>query len=488
MKLEELNPQGIWKNFYSLTQIPRPSGKKEAIGRFLFEYGKSLGLETVQDEIGNVIIRKPAYPGYENHPGVILQGHMDMVPQKNSDVDFDFEKDPVRAYIDGEWVTAEGTTLGADNGIGVATAMAILADTTVVHPPLEAFFTVDEETGMYGAFDLKGGVLHGTTLLNLDSEQEGELYVGCVGGVDANISFEYFLQPAEAGDTALRVILKGLKGGHSGCDINLQRANANKLLFRFLKEAVAEYEARLAWVEGGSLRNSIPREAQAVISVPKDGVEDLKQLVMDYEDLFIREFDGVEDNIQLFAEETAAPAGLMPEEIQDSLIHAVTACPDGVSRMIPEMPDVVETSNNLAMINTIADDSDGKRMRIEICCLTRSSVESRKEELQEMIESVFALAGAKVEFSGSYPGWKPNLNSRILGIMQQTYKEEFGEDARIITIHAGLECGIIGRNYPGMDMISFGPTIKHPHSPDEKVNIQTVQKFYRLLLATLRKL
>lgn len=488
MKLEELNPQGVWKNFYALTQIPRPSGKKEEIGRFLVEYGKSLGLETIQDRIGNVIIRKPASPGMENHAGVILQGHMDMVPQKNSDVDFDFQKDHIRAYVDGEWVTAEGTTLGADDGIGVATAMAILADKTIVHPPLEAFFTVDEETGMYGAFDLQGGVLQGKTLLNLDSETEGELYVGCAGGVDTNAVFEYFMQPVEEGDVALKVVIKGLKGGHSGCDINLQRANANKLLFRFLKEAVAQYEARLATVDGGSLRNSIPREAEAVITVPEDEVEDIKQLVMDYEDIFIREFDGVEDNLQFFVEETSLPAGLIPEEIQDSIIHAVTACPDGVSRMIDDMPDVVETSNNMAMISTAVTNPAEKRAKVEICCLTRSSVESRKEELREVIDSVFALAGARVEFTGSYPGWKPNLNSRILGVMQQTYKEEFGEDARIITIHAGLECGIIGRNYPGMDMISFGPTIKHPHSPDEKVNIASVEKFYRLLLATLKKL
>ncbi len=488
MKVEELQPQGVWKNFHSLTQIPRPSGKKEKISRFLVSYGKSLGLESIQDEIGNVIIRKPASAGMENHPGVILQGHMDMVPQKNSDTEFDFEKDPIRAYVDGEWVTAEGTTLGADNGIGVATAMAILADKSVVHPPLEAFFTVDEETGMYGAFDLKGGVLQGKTLLNLDSEQEGELYVGCAGGVDAVATFDCFMQPAEEGDAALKIVLKGLKGGHSGCDINLQRANANKLMFRFLKEAVSEYEARLAWVEGGSLRNSIPREAMAIISVPAEGVEDLKQLVMDYEDLFIREFDDVEDNIQFTAEETAMPDGLLPEEIQDSLIHAITACPDGVRRMIPEMPDVVETSNNLAMVQTLPANNEQDRVRIEICCLTRSSVESRKEELEEMIESVFALAGAKVEFSGSYPGWKPNLNSNILGLMQQTYREEFGEEARIITIHAGLECGIIGRNYPGMDMISFGPTIKHPHSPEEKVNIASVERFYNLLIATLKKL
>ena len=485
MNIQELQPQGIWKNFYSLTQIPRPSGKKKEISDFLASYGRSLGLQTVQDGIGNVIIRKPASKGYETHPGVILQGHMDMVPQKNNNIQFDFQKDPIRAYIDGEWVTADGTTLGADNGIGVATAMTILADDTIAHPALEAFFTVDEETGMYGAFDLQGGVLQGKTLLNLDSEQEGELYVGCAGGVDAEITFDYIAQPVPAGDVALAVTIEGLKGGHSGCDINLQRANANKLLFRFLKEAVSEYDARLSSVNGGSLRNSIPREATAVVTVPADGVEDLKSLVDDYEDLFIREYDGVEDDIHFTVADTKA-LSVVPEEIQDALIHSVIACPDGVQRVIPEMPDVVETSNNLAIIST--EQVNGEEQRIKVICLSRSSVESRKEELQEKIESCFALAGAKVEFSGSYPGWKPNLNSHILDLMKETYKELFGKDARIIIIHAGLECGIIGRNYPGMDMISFGPTIKHPHSPDEKVNIQTVEQFYQLLLATLKKL
>lgn len=481
MNIEELTPHGVWTNFKSITRIPRPSGKKEAIGAFLVEYGKSLGLETLQDEIGNVLIRKPASKGMEEHPGVILQGHMDMVPQKNGDVVFDFEKDPVCAYVDGEWVTAKGTTLGADNGIGVATALAVLADKDAVHPPLEVLITVDEETGMYGAFALKGGWLKGKTLLNLDSESEGELYIGCAGGVDSTISFRYFPVDVPEGDVAVRVSLTGLKGGHSGCDINLQRANANKLMFRFLKDAVANYEARLASVSGGSLRNAIPREAEAALTVPEEDVEDLLQLVADYEDLFIREYDGVENDIHFEAQRTALPDSLIPDEIQDSLIHSVIACPNGVFRMIPEMPDVVETSNNLAMITT-------ENNTVTIQCLTRSSVESRKEELQEMIDSCFALAGAKVEFSGSYPGWKPNVDSHILRLMQETYHEEFGGEPRVITIHAGLECGIIGRNYPGMDMISFGPTILHPHSPDEKVNIASVEKFYHFLLATLRKL
>lgn len=479
--MKNLVPQGVWCNFHSLTQIPRPSGKKEEVSAFLAQYGRSLGLETIVDSIGNVIIRKPASPGYENHPGVILQGHMDMVPQKNNDTIFNFETDPIEAYIDGEWVTAKGTTLGADNGIGVAATMAILADKSVVHPPLELLVTVDEETGMYGAFALEGGLLQGKILLNLDSESEGELYVGCAGGVDTTAKFHYTPVDVEEGDVAIKVSVSGCKGGHSGCDIHLQRANANKLLFRFLKDAVANFEARLATVEGGSLRNAIPREASAVITVPAEGVDEVMDLVAEYEDLFVTEYDGVEDNIRFTAEEVTCPTTELPEDVQDFLIHAITACPHGVYRVIPEMPDVVETSNNLAMLTT-ADNC------ITVMCLTRSSVESRKEELQEIIQSVFALAGAEVEFSGSYPGWKPNLNSRILGVMQDVYKQEFNATPRIIIIHAGLECGIIGRNYPGMDMISFGPTIKYPHSPDERVNIPSVEKFYHFLLATLKAL
>lgn len=479
--MKNLAPQGVWTNFHHLTQIPRPSGKKEEVTAFLADYGRSLGLETIVDNMGNVIIRKPASAGYENHPGVILQGHSDMVPQKNNDTVFDFEKDPIEAYIDGEWVTAKGTTLGADNGIGVAAAMAILADKTLVHPPLEVLITVDEETGMYGAFALEGGLLQGKTLLNLDSEAEGELYVGCAGGVDTTATFAYTPVEVEEGDVAVKVSITGCKGGHSGCDIHLQRANANKLLFRFLKDAVANYEARLASVEGGSLRNAIPREASAVITVPADGVDEIMDLVASYEDLFVAEYDGVEDNIRFAAAEVDCPATELPEDVQDFLIHAITACPHGVYRVIPEMPDVVETSNNLAMVKTEAN-------AVVVYCLTRSSVESRKEELQDIIHSVFAMAGADVEFSSSYPGWKPNLNSRVLSVMQEVYKKDFGADPRIIIIHAGLECGIIGRNYPGMDMISFGPTIKYPHSPDERVEIASVQKFYDFLLATLKTL
>ena len=481
--MKNLEPKGLWESFYSLTQIPRPSGKRKEIADFLVNYGKSLGLETLQDEIGNVLIRKPASPGYENHPGIILQGHMDMVPQKNSDKQFDFEKDAIQAYSEknGEWVTADGTTLGADNGIGVATAMAVLADKNAVHPPLEAFFTIDEETGMYGANDLKSGWLKGKYLLNLDSETEGELYVGCAGGIDAEATFRYEPVETEEGDIALRVELKGCKGGHSGCDIHLQRANAIKLLFRFLKDAVANFEARLAWVEGGNMRNAIPREAAAVITIPEESYQDLQDLVDRYEDLWLREYDGVEPDLTFKATEVECPKTEMPEDVQDFLIHAVILCPHGVYRFIPEMPDIVETSNNLAIIET-------KDNTVRVICLTRSNVESRKEELASVIQSAFALAGAEVKFSGAYPGWQPNFKSGLLKTMKETYVREFGNEPRIVTIHAGLECGIIGAKYDGMEMISFGPTIEHPHSPDERVNIATVQKFYRYVQAALKAL
>jgi dipeptidase D len=477
----QLEPKALWKHFYSITQVPRPSGKKEAIAAFLENYGKSLGLETLRDEIGNVLVRKPATPGMENRQAVVLQAHMDMVPQKNSGVSHNFEIDPIDAYIDGEWVTAKDTTLGADNGIGIAAAMAVLESKDLVHPAIEMFFTVDEETGMHGAFGLKPGFLKGDILINMDSEDEGELYVGCAGGLDANISFNYKEVEVPEGDVALKVSLTGLKGGHSGVDIHLQRANANKLMFRFLKLAVAECEARLASIDGGSLRNAIPREAFAVITVPAEGVDDVMDLLDEMETLFVEEFAGVENGISLKAEEVALPTGLIPEEVQDDLINGVTACFNGVYRVLPELPSVVETSNNLAIIK-----SDGSK--IELKSLMRSSVDSRKDELASVIESNFALAGAKVEMSGGYPGWKPNLDSPILKEMTAIYEKMYAKTPKIMIIHAGLECGILGTHYPKMDMISFGPTIRYPHSPDEKVKIETVQLFWDFLVETLKNI
>ncbi|MDD3321183.1 MAG: aminoacyl-histidine dipeptidase [Paludibacter sp.] len=479
--IRQLEPKALWKNFYSLTQVPRPSHKKEEIGAFLENFGKSLGLETLRDEIGNVLIRKPATPGMEDRKAVVLQAHMDMVPQKNSNVKHDFKTDPIDAYVDGDWVTAHDTTLGADNGIGLATAMTIIQSTDIPHPAVEMFITVDEETGMFGAFGLQPNFLKGDILMNLDSEDEGELYVGCAGGIDADIEFRYKEVKVPEGDVALKVSLTGLKGGHSGVDINLQRANANKLMFRFLKDAVADEEARLASIDGGSLRNAIPREAFAVITVPAEGVDDMVEYVQECEDIFIEEYKGVEDKISFTVEQVDLPSGLIPEEVQDDLINGVIACPNGVERFIPELPTVVETSNNLAIIK-----SDGNAIILR--SLIRSSVESRKEELASMVQSVFSLAGAKIELVGGYPGWKPNLDSPILKVMSKVYEDKYGKTPKVMIIHAGLECGILGTHYPKMDMISFGPTIRFPHSPDEKVNIATVQKFWDYLLATLENI
>lgn len=476
--IRDLQPQALWRNFYKVCQVPHPSHHLSAIQAMLMDFGKSLGLETFMDEPGNVIIRKPATPGMESCDTVTLQAHMDMVPQKNNDVNHDFEKDPIQTIIDGDWVHANQTTLGADDGIGVATAMAILESKDLKHGPIEVLITADEETGMYGAFGLKPGTLKGKILLNMDSEDEGELYIGCAGGVDANMTWEYQGVATEKGDVALRVTVKGLKGGHSGLEINQGRANANKLVFRFLKDAIANYEARLAEMVGGNMRNAIPREGYAIICVPAEGKQDILNLVEEYRALYNNEFKHVENEIQFFAEEVAMPEMMIPEEIQDDFVNAIISCPSGVFSMIATMPDKVETSMNLSIVEANATNIDVK-------CLIRGSVDSRKEELASMVESIFSMAGAKVEFSGSYSGWAPNVDSPILKTMHEAYNAQFGVEPKITVVHAGLECGIIGAIEKGLDMISIGPTIRHPHSPDEKVNIPSVQKFWDFVVATL---
>lgn len=454
----------------------------EAVTRFVESFGKELGLETLRDEAGNVLIRKPATPGMEGRPTVILQAHLDMVPQKNSSVKHDFLTDPIDAYIDGDWVKAHETTLGADNGIGASFAMAALSDPDLKHGPLEALFTVDEEEGMDGAFGLKPGFLKGRILLNCDSEEEGELFVGCAGGADLNISFQFKDDPyIPEDDVAVKLNLTGLKGGHSGVDIHLGRANANKLMFRFLKEAVCDYGVRLASVEGGSLRNAIPREAFAVVTLPGDNVEALWELVADYQDMFRREYAGVEDQIRFEAEMAELPATLIPEEIQDDLINAIEGCQNGVISMLHDFPGTVESSSNLAIVQT----SEGL---IEIKILVRSSSESRKESVCSSLESVFALAGAKVEYAGAYNGWQPDIHSPILAVMQSTYQELFGRRPAVKVMHAGLECGIIQGIYPDMDMVSIGPDLQHPHSPDERVSISSVAKVWEFITATLQRI
>lgn len=473
-----LAPQNVWKHFYGLTRVPRPSGFLAPVQQFLLDFAKSTGVEAVKDEAGNIIMRKPATPGMEDCKGVILQAHMDMVPQKNNDTVHDFEKDPIETYIDGEWVKARGTTLGSDNGMGVAAIMAVMEDKTLKHGPLEALITADEETGMFGAFGLKPGSLKGEILLNLDSEDEGELYIGCAGGVDVTATLQYKEAEVDPEDVAIKLTLKGLRGGHSGLEINQGRANANKLLVRFVREAIAEYEARLASWKGGNMRNAIPREADAVLTLPSENVDELLELVKEYEALFNEEYHAIETPITFKAERTELPKGVVPEEIQDNLVDAIYACQNGVCRMIPTIPDTVETSSNLSIVTI-----DGGQA--QFCLLVRSSSESMKEYLATSLESCFSMAGMKVEMSGSYSGWNPDVESPILKAMVKSYEEQFGAEPAVKVVHAGLECGIIGAIIPGLDMISFGPTLRSPHSPDERVLIPTVKKFYDFLVATL---
>ncbi len=474
-----LEPKVLWENFYALTQVPRPSKHEEKIQEFMVKFGKSLGLETEKDAVGNVVIRKPATPGMENRKGIVMQCHLDMVPQKNGDTKHDFEKDPIDAWIDGEWVKARGTTLGADNGMGVAAAMSVLASRDLIHGPVEALFTCDEETGMTGAFGLKAGWLKGDILLNMDSEDEGELYVGCAGGVNGNIEFEYDEMVVPKGYSPYKLTVKGLKGGHSGLDINLGRGNANKLLVRFLKYATREMDVRLAEINGGGMRNAIPREAYAVVVVPTEAVNEFLTAVAKYVSIYKAELSVTEPNLSFAAEETAKPKSLIDERVQDDLIDSVYACPNGAIRMSDSMPGLVETSTNLATVKS-------ENGVIFVKCLLRSSVDSAKDDLCEQVESVFSLAGAMVRFDGAYPGWKPNMDSAILKQMKKIYENKFGKVPEVKAIHAGLECAILGSIYPHWDMISFGPTMRFPHSPDEKVNIQTVLKFWDFLVEILK--
>lgn len=477
--IANLEPKNLWKHFYSLTQIPRPSKHEMAAVDFVVKFGKSLNLETIVDEVGNVIIRKPASPGMENKKGIILQGHLDMVPQKNSDKQHDFEKDPIETLVDGEWVTANGTTLGADNGIGVAATMAVLEDKTLVHGPIEALFTIDEETGMTGAFNLKPNVLKGDILMNLDSEDEGELYVGCAGGMDANIKLSYSEETAPKGYSFVKLSVTGLKGGHSGLDINTGRANSIKLLFRFLRFAEADLDVRISSIDGGSLRNAIPREAFAVVGIPSNKFQNFDKEVKKYLDIYKAEFSAVEPDLSFNYASVDAPKTVIDLKSQWAIIRAIFGCPNGVIRMSDSMPGLVETSTNLARVYT----DNGN---IITQCLMRSSVDSSKDALAQKIASVFELAGAEVEFAGAYPGWKPNMNSPILKTMSDVYNKNWGKVPEIKAIHAGLECGILGGAYPNLDMISFGPTIRYPHSPDEKVKIDTVDMFWKFLVEVLK--
>ena len=480
-EITSLVPKVLWKHFYELTQIPRPSKKEGRAVNFVKEFGFRLGLETLVDDTGNVIIRKPASKGYDNRTGVILQSHLDMVPQKNSDVEHDFERDPISAYVDGEWVKARSTTLGADNGIGVAAALAILESDSIMHGPLEALFTVDEETGMTGALNLKKGMLKGKVLLNMDSEDEGELIIGCAGGMNTSGTLPFTSVPAPAGLTGYKLGLTGLRGGHSGIDISLGRGNSNKLLFRFLYHAAAVHGMRITSVDGGTVRNAIPRESFAVVSVPAGSESAFLEDVGKFEEIFRKELGDVEPDLKFTAQQVPLPDRLMEPGVQVRLIKLVCGMPNGVIRMSTETPGIVETSSNLAIVRSGTG-------TVELLCLLRSSIDTAKDDLGYAIQSVMELAGAQVVHDGSYPGWKPDIKSPLLQTMKEVYRKRFGKEPEIKVIHAGLECGIIGDVCSGLDMISFGPTIRHPHSPDEKVDIASVGKFWEYLLETLKNI
>ncbi|MBK9292676.1 MAG: aminoacyl-histidine dipeptidase [Bacteroidetes bacterium] len=478
-KITDLEPKNVWKHFYSLTQIPRPSKKEGRIISFMKEFGEQLGLETIVDEVGNVIIRKPATPGCEHMRGVVLQAHLDMVPQKNAGTAHDFENDPIETIVDGEWLKANGTTLGSDNGIGVAAAMAVLESTDIAHGPVEALFTIDEETGMTGAKMLKPGLLQGEILLNMDSEDEGELYIGCAGGVDTTGEFSPQSEPVPAGSKAYKLAVKGLKGGHSGLDIHLGRGNANKILNTLMLMAADKFGLRLSEIEGGSLRNAIPREAFATVVVPESHANDFEAFVKEFEAISKEEFKEADPGLSITAQSAELPEKVIDAKTQEGLFEAVARCPNGVISMVPDMPEVVETSTNLAIVKSSGD-------KIIIATLQRSSDDASKARLAVNIRKVFSDAGAHAYSSGDYPGWKPNVNSPILATMKKVYADKYGKTPEVKVIHAGLECGILAGAYPHWDMISFGPTIRHPHSPDEKVHIGTVGLFWDYLVETLK--
>src|SRR5690554_3703237 len=478
--VRNLEPKALWNKFADLNAVPRASKKEERVIAFMKKFGEGLGLETLVDSVGNVIIRKPATLGMEDRKMIVLQSHLDMVHQKNNDIDFDFETQPIQMYIDGDWVRAKGTTLGADNGLGVATIMAILESNSISHPALEALFTIDEETGMTGAMGLKEGLLKGEILLNLDTEEDDEIGVGCAGGIDITASQTYTEETAPENAVGYQINVKGLQGGHSGMDIHKGLGNANKLMNRLLF-SVSQPNMHISFIDGGSLRNAIPRESVAVIVIATQNVksvlEQLQQAATDIQE----EYKSLEPHLQIDILPAEKPELVMPVTLQNQLLKAMYTAHNGVYRMSPEIKDLVETSNNIARVLV----KDGN---IHIGCLTRSSVESSKMDLANALQSAFELMGCSVAKSGSYPGWAPNMKSPILNVLDELYQKMNGKRANIAACHAGLECGILGQNYPEMDMISFGPTIKGAHSPDERASISSVQKYWDFMLEILKNI
>ncbi|ELO1811079.1 aminoacyl-histidine dipeptidase [Vibrio fluvialis] len=480
-EISKLSPAPVWQFFDKICSIPHPSKHEEALAQYIIGWAKEQGLDVRRDPTGNVFIKKPATPGMEHKKAVVLQAHIDMVPQKNEDTDHDFAKDPIQPYIDGEWVTAKGTTLGADNGIGMATCLAVLASTEIKHGPLEVLLTIDEEAGMTGAFGLEAGCLEGEILLNTDSEQEGEVYMGCAGGVDGALTFDIQREALPAGYVTRQLTLKGLKGGHSGCDIHTGRGNANKLIARFLAGHAQELDLRLIEFRGGSLRNAIPREAFVTVAIPADNQTKLDELFTTYTELLKAELGRVETNLVTFNEAKEAALGVFALADQQRVIAALNACPNGVIRMSDDIEGVVETSLNVGVITT-------DEQQIKVLCLIRSLIDSGRSQVESMLTSVAELAGADIVFSGAYPGWKPDADSEIMHIFRDMYEGIYGHKPNIMVIHAGLECGLFKKPYPEMDMVSFGPTIKFPHSPDEKVKIDTVGLFWEQMIALLENI
>ncbi len=480
-EIKDLQPECVWRNFYDLTQVPRPSGHLEKVQQFLLDFAKKVGVEAFKDSANIIVMRKPASPGMENRKTVMLQAHMDMVPQKTPDSTHNFETDPIQTWIDGEWVKTKGTTLGADNGLGIAAIMAVMEDKTLKHGPIEALCTADEETGMYGANDLPTGQMNSDILLNLDTEDEGEMIVGSAGGVDITGTIEYKPVETEEGDKAIKVTIKGLKGGHSGLEINEGRANANKQMVRFVREAISLCDARLAEWHGGNMRNAIPNSCVVVLTVPAENVEATKELVEDWKEQIVEDYYGIEDAIEFFCEDVETPKTEVPADIQDNLIDAIYACHDGVIRMIPTIPTKVETSSNLAIINI----TDSKA---EMLILARSSSESMKDYVTKTVSSAMAMVGMKVITSGDYFGWNPNPNSPMVALMSKIYKDLFNQDPTVQVCHAGLECSVILGKYPGLDIVSFGPTIRSPHTAGERAHIPSVTKFWQFLVKTLEEI
>ncbi|ATA75522.1 aminoacyl-histidine dipeptidase [Capnocytophaga sp. H2931] len=478
-EIRNLDPKALWENFADLNAVPRPSKKEEKVIAFMMDFGKKLNLETLKDEVGNVIIKKPATKGMENRKTVVLQSHLDMVHQKNNDTIFDFDTEGIKMRIDGDWVKAEGTTLGADNGIGVAAIMAILQSTDIAHPAIEALFTIDEETGMTGAIGLKGGLLKGDILLNLDTEEDDEIDIGCAGGVDVTAYREYDEEQTPDNVTSYKITVKGLQGGHSGMDIHKGFGNANKIMNRLLFDGFENFGLRIAELNGGGLRNAIPRESVATIVVDKVQNEafqfEFQQLVKTIQ----HELAVTEPQLVITLENIATPERVMELGVQEGILRSIYTAHNGVYAMSRTIEDLVETSNNIARVII----KDGE---IKVLCLTRSSVESAKFDLANALRSAFELSGCEVTFTGSYPGWEPNVNASILKVLKEQYEVLFGEKPNVVACHAGLECGILGQNYPEMEMISFGPTIRGAHSPDEKVSISSVQKFWKYLLEILK--